>query len=408
MIMAKRSRGAIALALFALGAAVEPASARQMDPKQVAGIPLPVADVPAGTVVVRVIRGSLSNNIPNQTVELTIAGRARSATTDATGRAQFAGLEPGTEVTATAEVGSERLQSQTFRVPASGGVRLLLVATDPDAAAQVGKDAPAAGGPAQAAPAQPGTVALGDQSRFVFEFGDGSISVFNLMQVVNGAQAPVQPAAPLVFELPAGATGATVLEDSTPQAKADAKRVMVTGPFAPGATLVQFAYSMPYSGANLTIEQKMPSGLSRVIVLAQKGGEMRLSSPQMTEQREMTAEGNIYIVGQGPGVAAGTTLAFHFSNLPHAPTWPRNVALGLAVLILLGGAWASRRTILAPTADRAREKLESRREKLFGELTALEQQHRSGRLDPARYAERRAELVGALERVYAEIDRRAA
>ena len=59
-------------------------------------------------------------------------------------------------------------------------------------------------------------------------------------------------------------------------------------------------------------------------------------------------------------------------------------------------------------ADRARERLEQRRERLFAELTSLEQQHRAGALEPARYAERRAELVTALERVYAEIDRRAA
>jgi len=401
--MSMRLLARITFSLLAVVAAALPLSARQMDPKQVAGIPLPVADVPAGTVVVRVIRGSLSNNIQNQAVELMVAGRARSETTDATGRAQFVGLEPGTEVTAMATVAGERLQSQTFRVPSSGGIRLLLVATDPDAAPRGNAGGQPAGGAAR-----PGTVALGDQSRFVFEFADGSISVFNLMQVLNTSADPVQPPESLVFKLPAGATGATVLEDSTPLAKADGKLIRVGGPFPPGATLVQFAYSMPYSGANLTIEQTLPSALGRVIVLAQKGGDMRLQSPQMTEQREMTAQGNVYIVGQGPGVAAGTTLSFHFSNLPHAPTWPRNLALGLAVAILIGGAWASRRASLPSAMDRAREKLESRREKLFGELTALEQQHRSGQIEPARYTERRADLVAALERVYAEIDRRAA
>jgi hypothetical protein len=376
-----------------------------MDLKQVAGIPLPVADVQAGTVVVRVIRGALTNNIPDQPVEMAIAGQTRSATTDATGRAQFTGLEPGAEVTVTATVGAERLQSQTFRIPASGGIRVLLVAAGSDAGNAA---APGAGdAPTASAAAQPGTVVLGEQSRFVFEFADSSISVFNILQVTNSARVPVQPPQPITFELPARATGPTVLQESSPQAALDGKRIVVKGPFAPGETIVQFAYSMPYSGPRLTIEQKMPASLSRVIVLAQKGGEMRLDSPQMTEQREMAAEGHTYIVGQGPGVQAGSTLSFNFSNLPHAPLWPRNVALVLAVVILAVGAWASSR-IPKLTMDRGRERLEQRRERLFSELTALEQQHRAGEVDPAHYAERRGELVAALERVYAEIDRRAA
>lgn len=401
MKMSPRSLSLIALCLVAIAVAGQPASARQMDLKQVAGVPLPVPDVPAGTVTVRVIRGALTNNVPDQSIELTVAGQIRKATTDATGRAQFSGLEPGAEVSAMAIVSGERLQSQTFRIPASGGIRLLLVATDPNAAT------PPAGAAPASSPVLPGTVVLGDQSRFVFEFADSSISVFNILQVMNTSQGPVEPPQPIEFQLPASATGPTVLQDSSPQAALVGKRIVVKGPFAPGATIVQFAYSMPYSGPRLTIEQKMPASLSRVIVLAQKGGEMRLDSPQMTEQREMAAEGHTYIVGQGPAVQAGTTLSFNFSNLPHAPLWPRNVALVLAVVILAVGAWASSR-IPKLTMDRGRERLEQRRERLFSELTVLEQQHRAGEVDPAHYAERRGELVAALERVYAEIDRRAA
>ena len=114
------------------------------------------------------------------------------------------------------------------------------------------------------------------------------------------------PPRPIVFELPAGATGRNHPEglvtagDGRGQA-----RLSVAGPFAPGVTNVQFAYSMPYSGGSLTIEQTMPVPLARVIVLAQKVGEMRLTSPQMTEQREMPAEGQMYVVGQGPAVGHG-------------------------------------------------------------------------------------------------------
>ncbi len=288
-------------------------------------------------------------------------------------------------------------------MPSSGGVRLLLVGGAPDAGA-------ATADPTQpgAAPAEPGSVVLGEQSRFVFEYGDGSISVFNILQIVNSGPSAVGAGRTLVFELPRGATGASILQDSSPQATVNGSRVSVVGPFAPGPTLVQFAYSMPYSGPTVEISQPLPAPLGRVIVLAQKIGEMKLASPQLAEQREMNAEGHTYIVGQGPGLKAGDVISFTFSGLPHAPTWPRNVALVLAVVILMAGAWASRRAFTQPAAERSRARLESRRGKLFDELTGLERLHKEGRIDPQRYAARRQELVSALERIYAEIDRQAA
>jgi hypothetical protein len=396
-----RARAIVSGLVFAF-AAIATAGAQQMpDPKQIAGMPLPVGDVANGTVVVRVIRGSLANNIAGQKVDL--QGTNQSVTTDANGRAQFAGLAPGTRVSAVATVNGERLQSQEFAVPATGGIRVLLVATDPEQEKQAERDRQLAGGPAQ-----PGSIALGEQSRFVFELGDGSISVFSLFQILNTARTPVQTPQPVVFELPSGSTGPTLLQDSSPQASLEKDRIVVKGPFAPGATVVQFAYSMPYSSGTLRIEQAVPAPLGRVIALAQKVGDMRLSSPRLTEQREMTAEGQAYIVAQGPGVGSGQTIAFDFSNLPHAPLWPRNVALALAVAILGAGAWASRRRHDTTTGNRRRNQLETKRGQLFAELTAIEQQHREGRIDPQRYAVRRADLIAALERVYAEIDRQAA
>jgi len=391
-------------AMFGVVTATALVRAQQMpDPKEIAGIPLPVGDVANGTVVVRVIRGSLANNIPNQPVELSVNGQARSATTDASGRAQFPGLTGGARVKAVTTVGAERLESQEFPVPTTGGVRVLLVATDPDVVKRAEEDKKLAAGAAQ-----PGTVVLGDQSRFVFEFGDGSLSVFNILQILNTARTPVQTAQPIVFELPRSATGTTILQNSSPQATAAGPQVTVVGPFAPGTTLVQFAYSMPYSSGTLTVEQVMPVQLSRLIVLAQKEGETRLTSAKMTEQREMTAEGQNYIVGQGPAVAAGDAVTFTFTNLPHAPLWPKYVALTLAVMILVVGAWASRRPRPTAADEKTLNRLETKRNQLFAELTSLEQQHRDGRIDPERYAVRRADLVASLERVYAEIDRQAA
>jgi hypothetical protein len=226
---------------------------------------------------------------------------------------------------------------------------------------------------------------------------------------VNTARVPVQPPSPLVFDLPAESSSAGILQGSSAQATLAGKRVTVTGPFAPGTTLVQFAYAMPISSGEITVEQSMPAPLTQVLAMAQRVGEMQLTSPQLTQQREMQAEGQAYIRAQGPALEAGETVAFTFSGLPHAPVWPRNVALACAVLILVAGAWGSTRPARPQAPVKAkRGRLEAKRDGLFTELTHLEDQHRRDAVDPDRYAERRRELVAALERVYAELDEEAA
>ena len=67
---------------------------------------------------------------PSQTVEIIGAGQTRTAITNDSGRAEFKELPVGARLRATATVGSERLESQEFTVPANGGIRLMLVAAD--------------------------------------------------------------------------------------------------------------------------------------------------------------------------------------------------------------------------------------------------------------------------------------
>ncbi|HXW04647.1 MAG TPA: hypothetical protein VD833_05395 [Vicinamibacterales bacterium] len=374
------------------------------DARQMSGMPLPMGDMEPGTVAVRVIRGSLANPLANQRVEILGGDAPIALTTNETGRAEFKNLRIGARVKAVTAVGDERLESQEFAVPATGGIRLMLVATDPEAEKRAEEDRKLA-----QAPAQPGTVVLGDQSRFVFELGDEGLSVFNLLQIVNTSRTPVQPAQPVVFDLPDGAVAAGVLEGSSPQAVVAGRQVTINGPFAPGDTHVQFAYTMPYSGGSLEMAQPLPVALNQVTILLQKIGDMHVTSPQMPQHREMKTEGQTYIVGHGPALKAGDVVRLSFTGLPHAATWPRDLAIVLAVAVLGAGAWSAARSRAAVSqVDERRRKLEARRDRLFGELTALEEKHRAGGVDAARYAARRRELVSALERVYAEMDEEAA
>ena len=396
----------VAALVLALAA---PSYAQMPDVRQMSGVPLPVNDVAPGTVTVRVIRGSLANVVPGQEVELQVGGASRTVKTNDAGRAEFNGLAPGTRVKAMTVVDGERLESQQFDVPATGGIRLMLVAAAPAGApAPAGASAPAQR-PAENVPAGPGSVSLGGQTRFVFEMGDEALTGFYILQIANATGTPVQPTEVFTLDLPEGAQGASMMQGSSPQATVAGAKVVVTGPFAPGQTQAQVAFTLPYSAGELTVVQRVPVALAQVTLLVEKAGTMQLESPQVSQHREIKAENDIYILGQGPGIKAGDALTFTVSGLPHRPLWPRNLALTLAALIVGAGIWASARPgrVAAAEHDR-RQKLSARRDRLFSELAGLEEQQRSGAVNDDRYQSRRSELVRALERVYAELDEEAA
>jgi hypothetical protein len=139
-------------------------------------------------------------------------------------------------------------------------------------------------------------------------------------------------------------------------------------------------------------------------VIAQKLGSMQLQSPQITQRREMAAEGQTYIVGEGGALKAGDTLSLTLDGLPHRATWPRNLALALAVVIIAAGAWGASRGG-SPQVSARRRQMQARRDTLFAELAALEEQRRSDAIDARVYAARREQLVTALEDLYAGLER---
>jgi hypothetical protein len=367
------------------------------DAKQMSGIPRPVTDLPNSSISVRLIRGDLSNNITNFPVELHVGSQVKTVKTDDSGRAQFDGLTAGTAVKAIAVVDGERLESQEFPVPAAGGVRLMLVATDKTK------------GPATTpeAPAISGQVVIGTQSRIVIEPGDETINIFYLLDVQNTARAPVNPPAPFVLDLPTSAGNAQIMEGSSPLATAKGRRVTVSGPFPPGATFVQVAYGMPSGSGSIDVTQAFPANIEQLAVIVKKVGNTTLSSRQVPNQREMPAEGETYIAATGGAIQAGQPIALTVSGFPHHSSTPRTIALFLAVVIVGIGAWAARGSggSDADAAAAERKQLIARREKLFADLLRLEHDHIARRGDERKYAARREQLVGALEQVYGALDR---
>lgn len=368
------------------------------DPAQMHGRALPAGELAPGTVTVRVVREAVGNDLPGQTVTLTAGDATRTATTDEQGRAEFPGLPIGAEARASSTVDGESLTSDAFVVPASGGIRLMLVAGLDQAAARREADQ----AQAQAEPATPGSVVLGANSRILMEFQDDTLQVFYLLEVLNNAATRVDIGGPLIIDLPRGASGAATLEGSSQQTSVSGDRVTVTGPFAPGITAVQLGFSLPNVGPSFEFRQVLPVALEQVTVALERVAAVSMTSPQFQSTGDVRSEsGTTFIMGSGPSMAADSVLAVNLEGIPaHSPV-PRYVAVSVAGLVLAWGAWLA--FVGRPDEQEARRRLVARRDTLLGDLAHLEQRRRAGQETP-RDTARRSKIVAELEQLYGELD----
>lgn len=389
--------GLLALGLIALTVTV---FAQDMpDPSSIHGRAIPASELGDRVVTVRVVREAIGNNIAGQQVQLTVSGRTRTATTDEQGRAEFTNLPGGEEARAETTVDGEQLVSQPFRVPTAGGLRVILVAGIAKAAERKKQEEEAAA----AGPAVKGVVVFGSNTRVLMQFREDTLEIYYVLEILNTARSRVDIGEPLVINLPRGAQGATALEGSSPAAEVSPDRVVIKGPFASGTTLVQVAFRMPYDTPELTLEQTWPAALQQVTVGAEKVNNLSISSPQFTSANDVTAEaGDVFALGRGPALPAGSKTVVTVSNLPVASQLPRDVALGLAGLLVAVGAWLSiaRRS----GHDESRQALVKRRDTLLAQLEALESKRRANAVDPHNYSTRRQRIYNELERIYGELD----
>jgi hypothetical protein len=81
---------------------------------------------------------------------------------------------------------------------------------------------------------------------------------------------------------------------------------------------------------------------------------------------------------------------------------PRNIALGLAIVIGLVGIWLAKPGPSGAGVSRAR--LMARRDTLLGELARIEERIRAGDGETPKDAARKPRVVAELERIYGELD----
>lgn len=367
------------------------------DPSMINGKAIPGPELPDGVVTVRVVRESIGNNISGQEVRVVIGGTTRTAKTDEQGRAEFKDL-PRDQGRAEATVDGERLSSDPFTAPSSGGLRVILIAGIAKAAARKAQEE----AQSLAEPPVKGIVVLGSGTRVLLDFQDDALQVFYVLEILNSARTRVDIGGPLVIDLPRGAARASVLEGSSPQASVSGDRVTVTGPFASGKTAVQVGFVLDYGGSHYAFEQKWPAALEQVTMALEKVGPVSMASSQFATTSEVrTDDGRPYLLGNGPGLSVGSTLKVELTGLPAHNPVPRYTALGVAVVILGWGGWMAFSG--GGRSLEARQRLVAKRNTLLGDLARLEERRRAGDESP-KQAGRRLKLLGDLEQIYGELD----
>lgn len=389
--------------VFVLMALIAASADAQPDLRQMSGLSLPSADLPDGTVSVRVVRQTLGNNVVGASVSISGDGVSDTAPTDESGRAIFSGLTPGTTIVATVTVDGETVRSQPIQVAPSGGMRTIL-AVGLDGSGTASGAAPAAPGgsstaPAPSAPASPGTVVLGAQTRHIVDFNNEMLEVLHVFEFANAADTPVSVAQPITIAMPADAQQVTLLDGSAPTARVFQQSLVVAGPFAPGRTMAQVVYRLPISAGRREIALTLPVASMATNIIVRRLGETHLVEPTLPQSREAEAEGRRYFTGTGPGLPPGGTLRIVVDGVPHHPRWPRYTALTLAALIALAGVWLAVRVPVDPSA-RLKD-LEAQRGALLARLQRVE---RDGEPVSEELRDERDGVLRDLEGVYALID----
>ncbi len=368
-------------------------AAIQPDPRQMSGMPLPDQGLPDGTISVRVIRGSLSNNVLGHPVDLRQGDIVETALTDAEGRATFLTLNPGQRVQASTELDGETIESQFFAVPGRGGIRVMLVGVDPE-------NPPL--------PAKRGQVSFGGESFIQIELVEESVEVYYVFEVLNIEDSPVETETIVAFDLPSGSQGVTVLPGSSPRTVTDGPRIELAGPFDPGVTPLRIAFILPYSGDSLSLSQIFPVDMESMLFSIEDWPQLDFTSSQIERRMEVPSEvpgGVDYVIGVGPRLLAGREFSVELVGLPHRSTIGRSVALIAAFFILGVGVWLS---LVGPhgvpEAEDRRQVLLARRTHLFSELVKIEKQYQNSKIGSTKYSTRRSELFSSIEKIYRVLD----
>jgi hypothetical protein len=360
----------------------------------------PAPGLPAGTLELTLIDQG-GKPIPGRLVQLGQVTadapiKVLRATSNEAGLARFEGLDTSekTGYAALIEQQGMRLSTEPFRMEPAQGMRGEIRA--------IGRTTDVS------------VLRFDNRARLIFEVGEDSVQMMEELIFKNVSEQAFEPGPEgLLIPLPVGFEGAKEIEGSVPLDVRDGQGAAVRSPISPNrgamfATPVRVGFVLPAGGSpNVDLRQKMPFGLEGALLLVPANTNLTLEGSGLRERpAQADAQGNTVKLFDLDPIPPGGTLALTIKGLPALDRKGRNFAGVLCLLLIVGAVIFSPRSSKVTRAVASAAQLTERREKLFSELVALEQQRRQAKSDGKRDSsveERRLELVAKLENVYREL-----
>ncbi len=245
---------------------------------------------------------------------------------------------------------------------------------------------------------------LGVQSVVVLEIKENAIAVGHMLAFFNFGPTAFVPEN-LNLRLPAGyraLTGSEAMSNITVRQVAGGL-VQLRGTFGPGRTSLSFSYRVPLLGEpEQSLSIALPPRVAQSRIIAAIAPPMQLTvAGYPPGQPTRDANGHSLLVTErqlgGPG-SGSASLQITLRGLPRVG-WGRTVALGLAIALIVFGAWYLVCRKRGRFVQHLQADLEQARDLLLEQLVWLESAKGTASLSAGRYEKTRNALLDALSRI---------
>jgi hypothetical protein len=249
----------------------------------------------------------------------------------------------------------------------------------------------------------PSVLQVSSSSKLLIDLREDALAVMENLVLENTSDRVFSPAqGGLPIPLPAGSSSGSGIEGGARLEPAENSTMSLRDAVAPTSlrgipVQARFGFFLPTAGeSRIAFRQPMPLGIESPVVMVPENDHLTLTAPGLQALAPQTDDrGARMLVFQLASVPRNGVLSIAISGLPTRGGLGKPIATVLVAALVFGAALGLRRprTERQPgTPDRGPQ-----RDKLFAELVEVERARRAAGADDAALAERRAELVAALE-----------